>query len=500
MKMLQKNPADRYENMAAVLKDLKDIESGISIGPSTSRKKPSIAVLPFANISGDKEQEYFCDGLTEELINALTRLGGLRVVARTSAFFFKDKNMKIRDIGRELGVENILEGSVRKSGDRLRITGQLVNVADGYHLWSERFDREMDDVFAIQDEITSAIVNKLKPKLLGKEKQRITKRQTGNVKAYDLYLKGRYFLNKRTEEGLKTALSYFEQATKKAPGYALAYVGLADVYSNLAIYCIWPPRKAYPEAKAAVLKALEIDDMLAEAHASLAAIKASYDWDWGESEKKFKTAIELNPSYPDTYIGYSGLLFSTARFEEAIREAEKALELDPLSLIINRNLGSNYLAAGHYDQAIEALQKTLEMEPNFPRTHLFLGVAYFQQSKYEEAIEEFERAREISAGRDPLAETAIGVTDALLGRRNEACEILDKLMERSKEAYVPSSCLGRLKLALGEIDQGFELMEQAYEERDFWLYTLKTEILFENLDLRSDPRYLALLKKMGLDK
>jgi serine/threonine protein kinase/Tfp pilus assembly protein PilF len=490
----------RHPTIAEFIRDLQGlVAASSSIAVADRQSRPSIAVLPFVDMSPQKDQEYFCDGVAETLINELTQLSDLKVIARTSAFSFKSQNIDVRDIGRKLNVKTVLEGSVQKAGNRIRITAQLVDTTEGHHIWSEKYDRELHDIFAVQDEITLAIVDKLKPRLLKEKEQKLAKRKTIDLKAYDLYLKGRYFWTKRTEEGMMTAISYFEQATKKDPEYALAYVGLADAYSHLFVYSIWPPRKARPKAKEAALRALKIDNMLGEAHASLAQIKYCFDWDWEDCEKEFKRAVDLNPSYAEAHMWYSALLMCTGRFDEAIMQAQKAVGLDPLSLIINRNLGVLYLVKGRYDQAIEVLQKTIEMEPDYRHAHLYLGMAYMQKSMHEEGIAEFEKEREISAGRDPLAEMGAGVAYALLGRRDEACEMLDNLMERSKEAYVPSAFIARLKLALGETDQGFELLEQAYEERDNLLAFLKVDPLLEMLDLRSDPRYLALLKKMNLE-
>jgi serine/threonine protein kinase/Tfp pilus assembly protein PilF len=496
-KAMQKNPQSRYEGAEELIANLVAVKSESTV--SADKSSPSIAVLPFVNMSADPEQEYFCDGLAEDLINALTQLQDLRVIARTSAFSFKGKNVKVQKIGKELNVATVLEGSVRKSGTRLRVTAQLVDTAGGHHLWSEQYNREMDDVFAIQDEITHAIVDELKPRFLVGEKKRLVKRQTVDMETYDLYLKGRYFCNKRTEEGMKKAIGYFEQATKKTPEYALAYVGLADVYMHLSVYSLWPPRKGYPEARVAALRALEIDDSLGEAHASLAMIIGFYDWDWEECEKELKRAIELNPSYADAHMWYSSHLMCMGLFDKAVMQAERAVALDPLSLVLNRSLGGIYLAGGHLDQAVEVLQKTIEMEPKYPRAHHFLGLAYLRKSMHEEAIAEFRKEKEVSAGRDPIAETGTGIVYALLGRRDEAHEMLDNLMERSKESYVPSSFIARLKLVLGETDEGFELLEQAYEERDHWLPLLKVDSQLGFLDLRSDPRYIALLKKINLE-
>ena len=439
-------------------------------------------------------------GLTEELINALTKLGGLRVVARTSAFFFKDKNMPIRDIGRELRVENILEGSVRKSGDKLRITGQLVNVADGYHLWSERYDRDIDDVFAVQDEITSAIVNKLKPKLLGKEEQRIGRRQTVDIEAYSLYLRGRFFWNKRTPEALEKAREYFERAIEKDPDYALAYAGLADYYLLLPVYCYLAPRDAFPHAKEAALKALALNDTLAEAHTSLGFLKYFYEWDWEGGGREYERAIELNPGYATARQRHAGNLRNMGRPKEAEKEFRKALELDPLSPAINRDFVNIILAtSGRYDQAIELLEKTIELEPGSATYYVDLGGIYLLKGLYEKAVKAFENAMALSLGRNPQAEVAIGIAYAFMGRHDKARKMLEDLMEQAKKEYVPPCYVAALSFSLRDTDQGFEWLDKAYGERDYFLPIFMWMPLIDILDLRSDSRYKALMKKMNLD-
>jgi TolB-like protein/Tfp pilus assembly protein PilF len=462
-------------------------------------QSPSIVVLPFANMSADPDQEYFCDGLAEELINALTQLKDLHVVARTSAFSFKGKETDVRQIGNTLNVKSVLEGSVRKAGNRLRITAQLVNVDDGYHLWSERYDREMEDIFAIQDEITLAIVDRLKPKLLRTEKAKLAKRRDVDPEAHNLYLRGRFFWNKATEEGLKKALALFEQATKKDPAFAAAYAGIADCY-NILIYhtLLFSPKEIYPKAITAVRRALEIDDTLAEAHASLAFIKSVFEWDWQGAEEEFKRAIELNPGYALAHFWYGAQhLRCMARFDEAIRETRLALELDPLSLIINREVAHNLHYAGQYDEAISALQKTIEMDPSFPLTHLELATVYLAKSMYEEALEEIEKEKAISAGQDQRAEGFIGTIYALLGKRDKAQKILNDLRERSRQEYIPQCLVAIIYVALGENDHAFEWLDKAYEERDPYLRFLKIIPVFAGV--RSDPRYIALLKRIGLE-
>ncbi|UCD57558.1 MAG: tetratricopeptide repeat protein, partial [Candidatus Hydrogenedentota bacterium] len=451
----------------------------------------------FVDMSPGKDQEYFCDGIAEELINALTQVKDLRVVARTSAFQFREKGYDIHEVGEKLKVQTVLEGSVRKAGNRLRITAQLVNVVDGYHLWSERFDREMDDIFAIQDEITMAIVRRLRPTLLGEEKARIVKRQTIDFEAYNLCLKGRYFWNRQTAKALEKAIRYYSEAIETDPGCALAYTGLADCYIQLPFYSISPPNEVYPRAREAVLNALENDDKLAEAHVSAAYMKTIYEWDWEYAEREFKRAIELNPGYATAHHWYAYHLFFMARFDEAIAEMRRALELDPLSLIINREVGLVFTYARRYDEAIEALEKTIEMDPGFVGTHYLLGIAYLQKSMHEEAIRAFEREKELPISFDPHREGWIGARYGAMGKIDEAKKTLNALLGRLKQEYVSPFILGVMYLVIGESDEGFEWLDKAYEEKDPWLCFLKIEPTLDSV--RSDPRYNTLLKKIRLD-
>jgi serine/threonine protein kinase len=498
---LSKTREDRYQSIVEFLEDVRNLSAlGHSTAMSQEKPSPSIVVLPFVNMSADPEQEYFCDGLAEELINALTQIEDLKVIARTSAFSFKDKNVNVRDIGRELDVGSILEGSVRKAGNRLRITAQLVDTARGHHLWSERYDRELNDVFAIQDEITMAIVERLKPKLLGIEKERLAKRQTVDLEAYNLCLRGRWFWIKLTDEALRKAIECFEQAIERSPGYAPAYAGLADAYTNLPLFSYWDPAETFPKAKEATQRALEIDDTLAEPHSSLGWIKTFYDWDWENAEKGFKRAITLNPSYALAHNRYAMYLYLMTRFEDALEEIGKALELDPLSIVINNNIGEILLAAGQYDQAEEAFKRAIEMDPAYTRARLSIVRVYLQKSMYAEAMEEIEKQESLSRGFDPLYESFAGIVDVLMGKRVEGERRLDDLLKRSTETYVPPSFISGLYFALGEKDKGFKWLDKAYEKRDPFLSLLKVNPVLKAFDLQTDPRYIALLKKMGLDK
>jgi TolB-like protein/Tfp pilus assembly protein PilF len=461
---------------------------------------PSIAVMPFVNMSADPEQEYFCDGLSEDLINALTQIADLRVIARTSAFSFKGKNVKMQEIGKELNVATVLEGSVRKAGNRLRITAQLVETAAGHHLWSEQYNREMDDVFAIQDEITHAIVGKLKPTLLAGEEKKLAKRQTVDLEPYNLYLKGRYFFNKVTEEGFKKATEYFERAIKMDPDYALAYAGLADSYISIPINTPLSSKAFFEKGKELALKALEIDEELGEAHASLGYINTAFDWDWKGAEKEFKRAIELNPGYALAHHWYALYLGVMERFEESIREAYIALELDPLSLVMNRIVGMVLAMAGESDRAIEMLKKTVEMDPLFSNVHLALGFVYSQESLYEKALVEYEKEIEASDGWDPVAQCAMGITYAQMGKKDKARKVLDSLTNQLEEENLPHSSLADLHFALGENDKGFKCLDRAYQKRDPWLSFINARPSSGLLhSSRTDPRFIALLRKMNLE-
>jgi serine/threonine-protein kinase len=456
--------------------------------------KPSIAVLPFDDLSPQKDQEYLCDGLAESLINALSKIRDLRVPARSSAFSFRSKERDIQEIGEKLNVKTVLEGSLQKSGNRIRITAQLINVVDESLLWSEQYNRELDDVFTIQDEITLAIVDNLRLNLLGGERANLIKRYTENLEAYNLYLQGRYFWYKRTKEGVEKAIEYFEQSIKKDPSYALAYAGLADACLLLPFYISVSPKEIYAKGKEAVTKALEIDNTLSEAHTSLAWIKWAYDWDWVGAEKEYKRAIDLNPSYALAHQWYAWLLVWAARFDEAIEEIKRARELDPLSLIINRDFGTALLFAGQYDQAIKALQKTLEMSPNFPQARMYLARAYFQKEMYKKALAELQKEKELIDW-NPLVESWIGICYMKMGERAKTQEVLDELIKRSKHAYISSYHIALVHFALEENDQGYKRLDKAYNERSVFLSFLRIEPILSNL--HSDSRFQDLLHLIG---
>jgi len=460
--------------------------------------KPSIVVLPFVNVTGDPDKEYFSDGITEELINALAQLEGLRVISRTSSFYFKGKDVDIKTIGKELKVDTVLEGSVRTEGNKVRISAQLVKVADDSHLWAWTYDREMKYVCVIQKEVSKAIVDKLKPKLLAKGDRRLAKDCIDNIEAYKLYLKGRYFWNKMSH---KEAIEYFEHALALDPNYALAYTGLADAYPSMAFMypgSVMEIKEYYRKAKVAVMKALEIDDMLSEAYASLGRIKYHYEWDWKGAEEAIKRAIELNPGTALAHRHYSMYLKTVGRMDEALVEIEIALELDPLASGILLRYGLVLHWAGQVEQAIRQLEKALELYPNHPLALVFLGLAYLENGQYEKGIALTDRAVSLTGRKNTYLLAFLGYAYGVAGRRKEAQEILDEVLERSKQGYVSPHLIGVIYTGLGDKDKAFEWLDKAVEQRDPIHYTIKVVPMFRSL--HSDPRWAVLLKKMGLEQ
>jgi len=462
-----------------------------------SRFENSIAVLPFQDISPQKDQEYFCDGMTEEIINALTHVGSLKVIARTSAFAFKDKHKDVREIGKKLDVETLLEGSVRKDGNRLRITAQLIKVADGSHIWSDAFNRKLEDVFAIQDEISLAIVDNMKVKLLGKEKVEIVKRHTEDLETYNLLLTGRYFFNKGSEEGIKKSIEYFEKVIDKVPDSAQAYAGLASCHIWLRFWDFLPPKIAFPNAKKAALRAIEIDQMISEAHASLGTVKLIYDWDWEGAEVDHKKAIELNPNYALAHNEYALYFVALGRLDEAIEESERAVELDPLSAILIGFLGFSLLRAGRLEQARERFQKAIELEPNFAQAWWMLGQTYILESRYEEGILEIEKTLDLSKN-NALILSGLGWAYAVSTRKSDAQKVVIELERRAKKEYIRPYLFAKIHAALGEKDRAFEWLDKAYEEHDVSLALMLSDETL--VMLHTDQRFNRLLKKINLKK
>jgi serine/threonine-protein kinase len=470
-------------------------EASSASGPTRSAVENAIAVLPFVNLSSEQENEYFSDGLTEELINALTKVEGLRVVAWSSAFQLKGKTRDIRRIAEQLRVRTVLEGSVRRTADRLRITAQLVDAATGQYLWSETYERPVRDIFAIEDEISSSIVGALRIKLTGPAGRSLITRYTENLQAYHLYLKGRFYWNKRKEEDFYKALGFFEQAIEIDRNYAPAYAGMADAYIMLGEYGSVPALSIMRKARMTACRALEIDARLAEAHVSLGTVSALYEWNWAEAEQHFRRAFELNPSYPTAHHWYGyDYLTPLGRLPEALAELERAHHLDPLSLIIATSVGTVYDMMRQHERAREYYDKVLEMEPHFVRAHLSAGRSFLHQNLCAEAIAMFEKARELMPS-SPVPLALLAHAYNVSGARAEADRLRQAVERCCRTCCVPSYLQARAHLSFDH-DRAFEFLEKALEERDPRLPHLGVSPIWDCL--RDDPRFAALLARMGL--
>ena len=487
---LCKNPGDRFQRADEILQALRQV------GGSASSTVPAIAVLPFTNMSDDKEDEYFSDGLAEEVINALTKVAGLRVTARTSSFAFRGKEKDIREIGARLAVDKILEGSVRRAGNRIRVTVQLINVSDSCHLWSERYDREVTDVFAIQDEISQAIADKLRVGL-GQER-RAPKRSTDDLEAYNLYLQGRYHLSKFTPEGFAMARQCLEQAVARDPGFALAYDALAEFYWYLGLFGFIPPREAFSTGIWAALRAVEIDDTLADTHALVGMYRKELDYNWPEVQRENRRALELNPSSPTVRLRMAiSELMPLGRLKEAVEALKFAVEADPLSLFDRWWMCVMYYLARDNDQALEQARFMIDLDPSYYLGHWMRGMVCLEKGPLEEAVAGFREAAARS-GNFPLMLGWLGMGLAKAGKGEEAGALLDKLAEISRAAYVPPSCFALIHLGLGHMDEAFTWLDRAVEGRDPIIVPIKS---YPFLDpLRADPRFHALLRKMNLEK
>ena len=503
-RMLEKDRETRYQSARDLLVDLKrlrqELSSGLAVEPSGVKahpRLPSLAVLAFTNMSADKENEYFCDGLSEEIINALCNIQELRVAARTSSFAFKGKEVDIREVGKKLNVGTVLEGSVRKSGQRLRITAQLNNVEDGCHIWSGQFDREMKDIFDIQEEISLTIVDQLKLRLLKGEKEKILKRSTENPEAYECYLKGRYIWNRRYMNKFPQGLQYFQQAIEKDPGFALPYVGIADTFAILGGFGFLPPHQAYIKAKAAAQKALELDPDLGEVHATLGWIALFYDWDWPASEKHFLKALQMKPEYALAHHWYKNYLVCMGRMEEGIQEMREACSLEPFDSINPTHLGHALYAARRFDESIEVLSKVIESDPQFALAYLFQAMNFLAKEMWNEAIASLQKLVELTSA-SIFALSSLGCTYGAAGMRDRALEILKRLEDLSKDRWVGSFWKAIVWIGLGEKNQALENLDKAYGERESFLAFIKVFYTYDSL--RSEPGFQALLKKMNLDK
>ncbi len=455
--------------------------------------KDRIAVLPFVNISPDQVDEYFADGMTEELISSVSMIKGLRVIARTSVMRYKRVHKPIAEIGRELNVGSILEGSIRKVGPKIRISVQFVETSKEVPSWSHKYDREVKDVFAIQSEIAQHVAEALKDHIFGGKHREEPRTTTFSTEAYMSYLRGRQLWNRRTEEDLKKAVSFFEKARSIDGNYARAYVGLADTYATLALLEFMAPNEAYPKAKEAVRKALALNGGLAAAHTSLGLIKFQYDWDWKGAEEEFTDAISNNFNYAPAHHFFADYLKAMGRFEEALAEIEMARELDPLSLAINIGVGHVLYLSGQYDEAIEAYKRAIELDPDFMATHIWFGRPYLEKGMFIEAIAELETAVRLS-GDSTIALAMLGHGLASAGRGEEAMQILEKLKEKSRSQYVPSYWIAVIYNGFRDKEQVITWMQKAFEERSSWLVWSNVEPRFAWL--KDDPDFVALMRAM----
>jgi len=455
----------------------------------------SLAVLPLANLSGDPDQDYFVDGMTDALRQYLEGISSLRVISRTSSMHYRGSDKPLPDIARELKVDAVVDGSVLHAGDRVRINVELIQAGMDRHLWSNSYERDLRDIFALQADVARTIADEIRVKLTPTDRARLAQVHASNPDAYEAYSKGRFFWNKRTQEDLKKAIGFFQQAVDKDPNYALAYDGLADCWLPLAWYGYMSPSEALPYAKAAVNKALSLDDSLAEAHTSLAFVSLYYDRDWTKAEREFRRGIVLNPNYANGHHWYAEYLTLVGRHKQAIAESERARELDPLSTIINTWLGSRYFFARQYDKAIEEYRNALEMDPNFAPARLVLGHAYEQKGMLKEAIAEFERAVSLGGG-SSVYTASLAHAFGVAGRSAEAVRLLEDLKKMAASRFVSSYDLALAHLGLAENNQALELLSVAVQERSPRVAFLGVEPRFDGL--RADPKFKKLMLSVGL--
>ena len=463
--------------------------------PSTGFSRKRIAILPFTSLSPDAEDVYFADGMTEELISTISNIGQFSVISRTSVMGYKGTSKKVREIGRELEVGSLLEGSVRKSGSKIRITVQLISVKEDEHLWSRSYDRELNDVFALQCEIATKVAETLQVELADSERARINKPSTESIDAYTLYLKGRFYWNQRTKYGMDSAVAHFEEAIRQAPEFALAYSALADCYGVYSDFGWQKPDDSYPKAKECALKAIGLDPTLAEPHASLGLVLGMYEFNWSEAEKEFKRALELKASYATAHHWYSVQLRIMDRLDESLEQIRQAAELDPLSRIIRQNVGEQLLAMGCYKEGAEQLERLVAGSPEYASARCYLAWAYFLESETDRAMDEMRKAVSIS-GHDPFYEAAYACLLGLAGRRGDAAQAIERLGARSKVEYVDEATIAFALFGAGRVDEAFSHLEEAYAERSHLLLYFRTMPWLR--EFWNDPRWGSLESRLGL--
>ncbi len=464
-------------------------------GRSSGESIHSLAVLPFRTVTEDPDTEFLSDGLTESTINSLSQIPHLRVLASGTVFTYKGKQVDPRTAGKDLNVDAVVTGTITQRGDTLVIRAGLVKVSDGSQIWGDQYDRKTSDILQVQSAIAGKISEQLKVKLSGEQQRRVSGQGTDNTEAYQHYIKGRFYWNKRTAEGFKKAVEEFQAAVEKDPGYAIAYSGLADTYALMSDYGVSSGKEAAPKAKSAALKALEIDDQLAEAHTSRAYVFAFYEWNWPQAEFEFKRAIELNPNYATAYQWYANNLVVRGEFEQGLSMIRRAQEVDPLSLIISDNFGWSYYFAGRYDEAIRQYQKTVEMDPSFVPALNDLGLAYLQKGMYAEAEKQFLRVKELS---DAFGSQSLAMLYALSGKKDEAHRILNEQLKLAATEFVSPYVIAQIYSSLNERDQAFQWLEKAFEARESQMTSFVPDPLFANL--RSDPRFSDLKQRIGFWK
>jgi serine/threonine protein kinase/Flp pilus assembly protein TadD len=496
--LLEKDPSKRNSKMKDVMSELRIISSAIEgkekIVSSIEKNLPSIAVIPFVNMSADKEQEYFCDGITEEIINALTQVQNLRVVARSSAFAFKGQNKDIREIGKILNVDHVMEGSVRKAANKIRITAQLIKVSDGFHLWSEKYDRSLDDIFEIQDEISINIVDYLKVTLLAGERASVGKYKTGNIEAYNHYLKGWHYLEMYTAEGIEKSLYHFGRAVALDALYAPGYCGMAQVMFNSALFGNIPAKEGFESSRFYTQKALELDKSLGESYSILGYINATYDWDWKSAEQNFRKALTFSPNNAEIHVLYSLYLRLMNKYDEAIRSMQYAMSLNPLSPSYQAWYGQTLVYAGKFDEAIEELNKSIDMFPNFWVLYFELSGAYLSKGMYKEALETSEKANLLSGG-VVMARASEIVNNFIIGNTAKADKQLEELINISETAYISPSDFFNIYLAKGDFEKAFEWLFKAFEDHDSaLLYYMNYPPVYNAL--KDDPTFKDILQKI----
>jgi adenylate cyclase len=466
-----------------------------SSSEKNANRVKSIAVLPFVNMSNDPSQNYYSDGLTDGILNSLAHLKGLKVSGRSSSFQFRGKGVDIKNVGAKLGVQTVLGGSLQINGDRIRITAQLINVEDGFHFWSKQFDENMNDIFSLQDKVANAIAKELEITTAEKNLGKADEKTTPNKEAYKSYLEGRSRWNLRTPPNLIKGIEFFRKAIELAPNYSAAYAGLADCYNALGYGSFMAPKEAFPKAKAAATRALELDSTLAEPHATLGFYKFYYDWDWAAAEQEFRIAIGLNPNYELGYDWYGYYLTSMKRYDEARIIFKKAKELDPLSVSISTDMGFSSYYSGDYDQARKELNASLGMNPKFTLAHIWLGRTFQAKKMFPEAIAEYKVALVIAPDW-PVALAQIGNVYGVSGNNAQARKILDTLALLASKKYVTSYGVALVYCGLGETDKAFESLNKAYDERSHWLVWLKSDPRW--VPIHSDKRFAELVHRVGL--